>query len=101
MTLSGEVAPDPAVSADVETLPPLPVEERGKSRVTLRDATVRQALALLFFGLFAVTVVLSFVKLGSASWQNTKDWLQIILPAETALLGSATGFYFGTRGTRR
>jgi hypothetical protein len=61
------------------------------------DPLVRQLLALLFFGLFAATVLLSFLHLGSADWKNTQQWLQIMLPAETALLGSATGFYFGAK----
>ena len=54
-------------------------------------------LALLFFGLFAATVLLSFLHLNTSGWKDTEQWLQVILPAETALLGSATGFYFGTK----
>jgi len=31
-------------------------------------------------------------------WIETKDLLQILLPAETALLGIVVGFYFGKIG---
>ncbi len=74
-----------------------PFQPKGKTFLTLSDATTRQLLALSFFALFAATVVLSFVNIHNSSWANTKEWLQILLPAETALLGSATGFYFGSK----
>ena len=35
----------------------------------------------------------------AAQWTQTKEMLQIILPAITALLGSVIGFYFGTGST--
>jgi hypothetical protein len=31
-----------------------------------------------------------------AHWEQTKDMLQIILPALTGLIGSVSGFYFGS-----
>jgi TRAP-type C4-dicarboxylate transport system permease small subunit len=34
-------------------------------------------------------------------WDQTKDMLQIILPALTGLIGSVLGFYFGSRGTSK
>ena len=102
MTSPGEgvapPSPEATIRADVADLPPSPgVAAGGSSRRTLRDASVRQALALLFFALFAGTVVLSFFRLQTSTWADTREWLQLMLPAETALLGSATGFYFGTR----
>ena len=36
-------------------------------------------------------------ELEEAPFDHLKQILQILLPAETALLGSATGFYFGAR----
>ncbi len=51
---------------------------------------------LALFGFVIVWVVLK----SSASrdvWIQTKDMLQIILPALTALIGSVLGFYFGTQ----
>ena len=32
----------------------------------------------------------------AAQWGQTKEMLQIVLPAVTGLLGSVIGFYFGT-----
>ncbi len=58
---------------------------------------MRAALALAFLAVFLLTIIFSFVNLGTKDWSDTKDWLQLLLPAETALLGSATGFYFGSR----
>ncbi len=52
----------------------------------------------MFFTLiFLLTIVLSFLHLSTKDWGQTKEWLQVLLPAETALIGSATGFYFGAR----
>jgi len=44
----------------------------------------------------AGAVLLSYLEIDS--WTEAKEWLQIVLPATTALLGAAIGFYFGTRG---
>jgi hypothetical protein len=33
-------------------------------------------------------------------WDQTKEMLQILLPALTGLLGSALGFYFGTKSSQ-
>jgi|GEM_PF-2888819 hypothetical protein len=46
------------------------------------------ALSLLF------TLGASFFG-AMTKWAPVKDWLQLVLPAETALFGSALGFYFG------
>lgn len=62
---------------------------------------VRAAIALSFAGLFVLTVIgamlLAIFFSGSASWQNIKDMFQLLITAESGLLGAATGFYFGTR----
>jgi hypothetical protein len=89
-------SPGPLESVNLPDAP-VEIDGQGKSYRGVGDAFVRQALALLFFLLFAATVVLSFFHLSTADWDQTKEWLQVTLPAETALLGSATGFYFGTR----
>jgi len=33
-------------------------------------------------------------------WEETKEMLQILLPAVTGLLGSALGFYFGAQSKK-
>lgn len=58
----------------------------------------RTLLAVTFAAAFLATLVCSFVGaiIGHGKWVNVKDWLQIMLPAETGLFGSALGFYFGS-----
>lgn len=69
----------------------------GPKRRFISDQALRGSLAILFFALLAGTVFLSFFRTGTGGWSDTQKWLQLMLPAETALLGSATGFYFGGR----
>jgi hypothetical protein len=58
---------------------------------------VRSGLALLLAVLLGLTIIWSFLSVGEGKWADTKELLQLLLPAETALLGSAVGFYFGSR----
>jgi hypothetical protein len=58
---------------------------------------VRASLALFSLALLIATVVLAWLSTRGTHWQNADKWLQIVLPAETAILGSALGFYFGDR----
>jgi hypothetical protein len=67
---------------------------QGRLRV---EAAARASLALFFTALLIVTVVLAFHHVGQKDWENAKDLVEILIPAETALLGSAVGFYFGSR----
>ncbi len=47
--------------------------------------------------IFAFTVYYGFRGASgpSETWQNTKDFLQVVLPSETGLLGTVTGYFFG------
>jgi uncharacterized membrane protein len=57
----------------------------------------REILAYLLFALFALSVAASFLYVDSAaSWGRAKEFLQIAIPAEIGLLGTAVGFYFGS-----
>jgi hypothetical protein len=48
--------------------------------------------------LLALTIVLAYGSpLFGQDWAQVMQWLQVILPVETVLLGSAVGFYFGNR----
>jgi len=62
---------------------------------------VRTITTCTFIGIFALTVIASFIVVifRGSEWQNTKDLIQVLLPAETALMGSAVGFYFGSQKT--
>ena len=51
-----------------------------------------------FAFLLALTIVLAYGSpLFGQNWTQIREWLQVILPVETVLLGSAVGFYFGNR----
>lgn len=64
-------------------------------RVLVREL-VRASLAITFVVILAVTLWSGFQKVGTAAWPETKDFLAMVLPAETALLGSAVAFFFAT-----
>jgi hypothetical protein len=61
------------------------------------DDNVRLYLAVGFGVLFAVTALFGLLMAAWGNWTNVKDALQIILPAELAILGSVVGFYFATK----
>jgi hypothetical protein len=60
---------------------------------------VRASLALIFAGMLAATGAWAFIEVHSNDWAHVKSLLDILVPAESALLGSAVGFYFGTKKT--
>jgi hypothetical protein len=76
-------------------------------RVVFEDADVRVFLALGFSMLFALTVLLGFGipfwwsggRDPKETWATTKEILSVLLPAETGLLGSILGFYFGSKSS--
>lgn len=74
---------------------------RHATRILFAQEVVRASLAFLSFGLLVVTVVLAFGHVGHSDWTNVKDLLSIVVPAETALTGAATGFYFAGRHGNR
>lgn len=89
--------PDLTVSDIVE--PPWKV--RAEERRAWQQELVRSGLAILFTCIFIGTVAYACWAATTRHWTEAKDLIQILLPAETALVGSATGFYFGTRSPRR
>jgi heme A synthase len=80
---------------DVEELPSQIVREEPPS--ALRRETARYVLALLLGLTFLGTVVLAFAGAQTSNWANTKELLDVLIPVEAALLGSALTFYFSTR----
>jgi len=70
-----------------------------KTILKLRQDLIRSIIALTFVAIFALTIILAFmvVILFNGDWATTKDLLQLLFPAETALIGSAVGFYFGAK----
>lgn len=66
----------------------------------LSDQSVRGWLALAFAIIFGVTTITALIIVSVVSdlhWANMKELLQILIPAQTALLGSVVGFYYGTQ----
>jgi uncharacterized membrane protein YfcA len=73
-----------------------PVREVSRPANRFREIA-RQFLALAFTLLTVAVVILSFRSANQAGWPEVKEWLTIVFPAVTGLLGSAVGFYFGER----
>jgi hypothetical protein len=73
------------------------IEIQAAMRRSWLQELVRASLALLFTFLLFGTVAFACWAATSDDWEPVKELLQILLPAETALIGAATGFYYGTR----
>lgn len=60
---------------------------------------VRLVITVGLLAILAFVVVWACVESASwkEHWEQTKEMLQIILPALLGLIGSALGFYFGSR----
>lgn len=75
----------------------------GGWRVVTEDSDVRLLLAVGFSCLFAITVLAALTipflpgRDTKATWETVKEILSVLLPAETGLLGSVLGFYFGSK----
>ena len=79
---------------DIDTVP-LPSESQN---IETLEASHRGWLAFGLLLLFVLTVALSFISLmWGPGVEATKGWLDLVLPAETALLGAGLAFYFATR----
>lgn len=82
----------------VEELAPEEVEAIGPSYPIANPDVARVMLAFSFVAIFSLTILGAFVLFACGHpWEQVKDLINLLLPAETALLGSAVGFYFGTR----
>ncbi|HZC43457.1 MAG TPA: hypothetical protein VE195_04735 [Acidobacteriaceae bacterium] len=60
---------------------------------------VRMVVTVGLMALFGFVIIWVALKSSRSDdvWRRTKEMLQIVLPALTALLGSVIGFYFGTQ----
>jgi len=73
-----------------------------------RTDYVRAAITFCLLGIFIIILILAgLVSAGiisyvpKNSWSQVKEFLNLALPAVTGLLGSAIGFYFGSRTEQR
>ncbi len=87
---------------DVEDLPagePVALETPASRNVQFfvqfARELVRGSLAFGLLILFAGTVWFCIKQVGTPAWKDTKDLLAVLLPTESALLGSAIAFFFG------
>ncbi len=101
--MAGEMPADSGMV--VEYLPPPPQEiqisdlgSAPETREARRDV-VRERLSYIALGVFGVTVVLGFIGaiVGAEAWERTKEFLQIVVPVETLLIGGTSGHYFGNK----
>ena len=76
------------------------VHDRALGRGTQLRRTQARIVYLLLF-IFAATIAAGFAGLaiGWASESGMKDFLTLFVPAETALLGAASGFYFASQSS--
>jgi hypothetical protein len=91
-----EPAPKPAPAPRAATVSrPRPEAVLGEG-ARLRRTQAR--IVYLFLFIFAATIAAGFTGLaiGWADESGMKDFLVMFVPAETALLGAATGFYFAS-----
>jgi hypothetical protein len=66
------------------------------AKVVSRQEWTRAILAFSLTGLLAVILLIALLR--ADSWADIKQLLDLAVPAVTGLLGSAIGFYFGTKG---
>lgn len=75
-------------------------------RLVPEDADVRLLLALGFSVLFGLTVLAAIAipflpgRDPKTTWDTVKEILSVLFPAETSLLGSILGFYFGSKSAK-
>ena len=63
---------------------------------------VRLTVTVGLLAIFGYLVVFASIESTSwpAHWQQTKEMLQIILPAITGIIGTVIGFYFGSAANK-
>jgi hypothetical protein len=55
-------------------------------------------LAFVLAFIFGMTVWWAFRNVGTGRWNDTKQLLDVLIPAESALLGTAVAFFFSALG---
>jgi hypothetical protein len=98
-----DVLPEPARQPRIEPVASVTVAdtqiyspERQRDLVRL----VVTAGLLLILGYLVVFATVQSASSNPAKWNQTKEMLQILLPALTGIIGTVIGFYFGTSATR-
>ena len=91
-----ESVENPAVVDFAEVEVGEPLELREVSETKRRGDTTRLWIAVILGVTFLLTVswALYVATFKGTAWVNAKEALQILLPVESSLLGSAVVFYF-------
>lgn len=92
----GEPELEPLPGGKVENAPD-PVTLHPLNRRLLVQELVRAGLSLSLLMLLGLIVVLAFTKVGTKAWPDAKEFLDVVVPGFIGLLGTAMGFYFGSR----
>lgn len=90
----GEVTPAPQAVSEQETVSSRALE----FRIKLARELARGALAFFLAIIFALTVYFALRNTGTSRWNDTKQLLDVLIPAESALLGTAVAFFFSALG---
>ncbi len=88
----GGVSSVPEIKLGEVEPPPLhPLEEKRE------DA--RLAFTVILLLIFGFQLIIGAIALfvGPDTWNNAQEYLRVTLPATLGVLGSAIGFYFGSR----
>jgi hypothetical protein len=93
ITIPAQSSNKPA-AITMEDIPSPRFLELSGSRLVKERA--RTLMASLFAIVFLLTLAGSFAGSLMSRWGDVRDWLQVVLPAETGLFGSVLGFYFGS-----
>jgi hypothetical protein len=90
-------APDQPEIEEME-VPSISSLQRPRRGARFDVSDIRAYLAIGFGVILLLTVLFAFISVWvGVEWEQLKGLLDVLLPAETALLGSAVGFYFGSR----
>lgn len=74
---------------------PIEAPTRRVDRLTWRQEGIRGMIALILLLFLGIALIGSLSTVDK--WSEMSELLEVWLPALTGLLGSAVGFYFGTR----
>jgi hypothetical protein len=86
----GEITPAPQPVTEQVT----PSSQALEFRIRLARELARGFLAFVLALIFGMTVWWAFRSAGTSSWNDTKQLLDVLIPTESALLGTAVAFFF-------
>jgi len=99
ITSPPELTPSPDGIEEIIVPGTIPIQEGQRHLATAR-LWIAAILSLAFLATALWVLATATFGAGTA-WANTKEALQILLPVESSLLGSAVVFYFTGSGEQR